>query len=379
MEQPHTGGSYEFIVTVPDSPPLPALPISLLDVAPVNAGSTSTDALRASIELAVRAERLGFTRVWVAEHHGMVGIASSAPAVLIGAIAAATDHIRVGSGGVMLPNHAPLVVAEQFGTLAALYPGRIDLGLGRAPGTDQMTAAALRRNAAGISTADFPQQLGELVAFLRGSFPADHPYAQVAAVPHATPTPPIWLLGSSDYSAELAGRLGLPFAFAHHFSGGNTLMALARYREHFQPTPDRPEPYAMVTVGVVCAVDDAEAQRLALPSALSSLRLRQGRPGPVPTPEQAAAHPWTAAELGFVAERWAGQAIGGPATVRHQLGELIRATQADELMVTGPGARLADRLDSLERTRAIFGDAPLPIGRASAGALSLGPSSAGLS
>jgi luciferase family oxidoreductase group 1 len=357
----------------PIQPPLPSLPLSLLDVAPVSDGASTTDALRATIELAVRADQLGFTRVWVAEHHGMPGIASSAPAVLIGAIADATDTIRVGSGGVMLPNHAPLVIAEQFGTLAALHPGRIDLGLGRAPGTDQRTAAALRRSVEALSADDFPEQLGELACFLAGEFPTGHPYQQVGSVPHANEVPPIWLLGSSDYSAHLAGLLGLPFAFAHHFSGSNTLGALARYRASFHPSAGLSEPYAMVTVQVICAEDDAEAERLALPAALSFLRLRQGRPGTLPSPEQAAAHPWTPTEREFVAQRWAGQAIGGPATVHRQLAELIEATKPSELMITSHMYSPADRIRSLERTRAMFGPAELPRGLAAAGTLGFAP------
>ncbi len=190
--------------------------------------------MAASIEHARRADELGFTRYWLAEHHNMPGIASSAPPVMISAIAGATERIRVGSGGVMLPNHPPLVVAEQFGTLAALYPGRIDLGLGRAPGTDPFTAQALRREAT-PSADDFPDQLGELGCFLAGEWPEGHPYARIAAVPHAAEPPVIWLLGSSLYSAELAGLLGMPFAFAHHFSAANTLPALKRYREAFRP------------------------------------------------------------------------------------------------------------------------------------------------
>ena len=213
---------------------LPRVPMSMLDLVPVGEGADATEAVQASLELARRADELGFTRYWLAEHHNMAGIASSAPAVMIAAIAAATRDIRVGSGGVMLPNHAPLVVAEQFGTLAALHPGRIDLGLGRAPGTDQYTAAALRR-AANPSADDFPEQLGELGSFLAGEWPDGHPYGRISAVPHASSPPVIWLLGSSLYSAELAGLLGMPFAFAHHFSAANTLPALARYRESFRP------------------------------------------------------------------------------------------------------------------------------------------------
>jgi luciferase family oxidoreductase group 1 len=258
----------------------------------------------------------------------------------------------------MLPNHAPLVIAEQFGTLATLHPGRIDLGLGRAPGTDPRTAAALRQASAPAGADDFPEQLGELACFLAGEFPAGHPYQSVRSVPHADQPPPIWLLGSSLYSAELAGLLGLPFAFAHHFSGTYTLPALERYRSRFRPSATLAQPYAMVTVQVICADDDAEADRLALPSALSFLRLRQGRPGRLPTPEQAAAHPWTAQEREFVAQRRVGQAIGGPDTVRTALAELLEATGADELMTTTQVYAPADRIHSLELVADLFASLP---------------------
>jgi luciferase family oxidoreductase group 1 len=339
---------------------LPAVPLSILDLAPVGEGSTPAEAVQATLALARRSDELGYTRFWLAEHHSMPGIASSAPAVLIGAVAGATARIRVGSGGVMLPNHAPLVVAEQFGTLAALYPDRIDLGLGRAPGTDQRTAAALRRSAAALSADDFPEQLGELACFLAGEFPDGHPYAAIQAVPHAATPPPIWLLGSSLYSAELAGILGLPFAFAHHFSGLNTLPALDTYRSAFRPSAALGEPYAMVTVQVVCAPDDAEADRIALPAALSFLRLRQGRPGRLPTPEEAAAYPWRPDERAFVAQRRHGQAIGSPETVRGSLGELLDATAADELMISTLVHSPADRLRTVELVHGMFPTANEP-------------------
>ncbi|MEO9138142.1 MAG: LLM class flavin-dependent oxidoreductase, partial [Jatrophihabitans sp.] len=314
-------------MTATRSATLAPLPVSVLDLAPVAEGSTASDAVRATIALAQRADELGFSRFWVAEHHSMPGIASSAPAVLIGAIAAATERIRVGSGGVMLPNHAPLAIAEQFGTLAVLHPGRIDLGLGRAPGSDGLTATALRGRGAQLGADDFPEQLGELACFLSGHFPAGHPYAhRVSAVPAADPQPPLWLLGSSLYSAELAGLLGLPFGFAHHFSGHHTLAGLAKYRASFRPGGLLEQPYAMVTVQVVCADTDAQADRLALPSALSFLRLRQGNPGRLPTPEQAAAHAWTPPEQQFVLQRRDGQAIGSPDTVRASLARLIDDT-----------------------------------------------------
>lgn len=338
---------------------LTPVPLSVLDLAPVGEGATTTDAVRATIALGKRAEELGYTRFWVAEHHNMPGIASSAPAVLIGAIAAATERIRVGSGGVMLPNHSPLVIAEQFGTLAALHPGRIDLGLGRAPGSDQLTAAALRRSAGPQGADDFPEQLGELACFLADDFPAGHPFGRIAAVPAGELQPPLWLLGSSLYSAELAGLLGLPFAFAHHFSATHTLAAFARYREVFREGGLLTKPYAMVTVQAVCAPTDAEADRIALPAALSFLRLRQGHPGRLPTPEQAAAHPWTAGEQEFVLQRRDGQAIGSPSTVRTALARLLAATEADELMITTQVYDAQDRIRSIELIRDLFDDLPL--------------------
>lgn len=317
------------------------VPLSVLDLVPIGSGSTASAALAASTTLVRRAEELGFRRYWVAEHHGMPGIASSAPAVLIAHLAAATSTIRVGSGGVMLPNHQPLVVAEQFGMLDALHPGRIDLGIGRAPGTDQRTARALRRGTAPLGADDFPEQLTELASYFRGEGP-------VTAVPAHGQKPDLWLLGSSGYSAQVAGLLGLPFAFAHHFSGENTLPALALYRETFRPSPVLDAPYAMIAASVLAADTDDEARRLAMPGALQFLRLRQGEPGLVPTPEEAAAHPYSAQERAFVEDRLAGQVIGSPATVRAGVAELVGRTGVDELMVVTSAHDGADRLRSYE-------------------------------
>ncbi|MCX6465861.1 MAG: LLM class flavin-dependent oxidoreductase [Pseudonocardiales bacterium] len=317
------------------------VPLSVLDLVPIGSGSSASAALAASTALVRRAEELGFRRYWVAEHHGMPGIASSAPAVLIAHLAAATSTIRVGSGGVMLPNHQPLVVAEQFGMLDALHPGRIDLGIGRAPGTDQRTARALRRGTAPLGADDFPEQLTELASYFRGEGP-------VTAVPAHGQKPDLWLLGSSGYSAQVAGLLGLPFAFAHHFSGENTLPALALYRETFRPSPVLDAPYAMIAASVLAADTDDEARRLAMPGALQFLRLRQGEPGLVPTPEEAAAHPYSAQERAFVEDRLAGQVIGSPATVRAGVAELVERTGVDELMVVTSAHDGADRLRSYE-------------------------------
>jgi luciferase family oxidoreductase group 1 len=306
------------------------VPLSVLDLAPVEEGATHAEALANTTTLATRVEELGYRRFWVAEHHNMPGIASSSPAVLLAHLAAATSTIRVGSGGVMLPNHAPLVVAEQFGTLVALHPDRIDLGIGRAPGTDRVTALALRRSADGLSVDDFPQELGRLLSY----FHVGTGTPRVVAVPGRGDQPAVWLLGSSDFSAQLAGRLGLPFSFAHHFSAANTDRALALYRQSFQPSPWLDEPYAMVAVSAVCAPTDEEAEYLAGPVGLAFLQLRQGRPGRMPTPQAAAEFPFSPAEPEFVLQRRAGQALGSPATVTAQLNALLERTQANEFMLT---------------------------------------------
>lgn len=330
---------------------LSSVPMSVLDLVPVPEGGSSRQALADSVALARQVDTLGYHRYWVAEHHGMPGVASSAPAVLVGALAAATARIRVGSGGVMLPNHAPLVVAEQFGMLEALHPGRIDLGLGRAPGTDPRTAAALRRGVEGLSAEEFPRQLAQLLGFFRGGVPG------LTAVPAEANEPPVWLLGSSGYSAQVAGALGLPFAFAHHFSGENTLPALELYRSNFSPSAALPEPYAMVCASVLVAEDDEQARRLAMPGGLSWLRLRTGRPGPVPTVEQAETYPYTPSERAFVQARLASQVLGGPQTVRRELDGLLAATDADELMVTTLVHDATDR----SRSYSLLAQLPVPV------------------
>jgi luciferase family oxidoreductase group 1 len=310
------------------------IPLSVLDLAPVGEGSSPTQALRASLALAQEVERLGYHRYWVAEHHNMPGIASSAPAVLLAHAASVTSTIRIGSGGVMLPNHAPLVVAEQFGMLEALHPGRVDLGIGRAPGTDGLTAQALRRSSRAVYEDDFPQQFGELQAFFTGGFPEDHPYRRVTAVPGEGNQPAIWLLGSSDYSAQVAGLLGLPFSFAHHFASHNTLPALEAYRSAFRPSDVLTEPYAMLGVAVVCADTDEQARYLAGPAKLAFLRLRSGRPGRYPTPEEAAAYNFTPAEREQVKAWFGATVVGSPDTVREKLDDLLARTEAQELMIT---------------------------------------------
>ena len=258
---------------------MPAPKLSVLDLAIVGEGSSHHEALTNSVELAQAVERLGYHRHWVAEHHNIPGIASSSPPVLAAALAAKTETLRIGSGGVMLPNHPPLVVAEQFGMLESLYPGRIDLGIGRAPGTDQITASALRRSADPLSDEDFPRQLAELIGFFKGEFSPRDPYRHVKAVPGAGDMPDIWLLGSSGYSAQLAGMLGLPFAFAHHFMPHNTDAAMELYRTHFHASEFLDEPYAIVACAAICADDDDRARYLAGPARLSmaAAAFRQAR------------------------------------------------------------------------------------------------------
>jgi luciferase family oxidoreductase group 1 len=336
------------------------VPLSVLDLVTVGSGSTATEALRTSVEIARLAERRGYHRHWVAEHHSMPGVASSSPAVILSHLAAHTERIRLGSGGVMLPNHAPLVIAEQFGTLEALAPGRVDLGLGRAPGTDGATAAALRRtDRLNEGADDFPQQLAELTRFLDDDFPDGHPYSRIHAVPgpvQGTPgRPPVWLLGSSGFSARLAGVLGLPFAFAHHFSAQNTVPALDLYRESFRPSEVLDAPYALIGVAALASEEEAEARRQVLSGALSMVRLRTGRPGLVPTPEEAEAHQFSPMEKEFV-DGWLTNIVHGtPDAVRAGLDDLQKRTGADELMITANAHGGAARLRSYELIADAYG------------------------
>jgi luciferase family oxidoreductase group 1 len=322
--------------------------LSVLDLAIVGEGSSHSEALTNSVDLVRTVERLGYRRHWVAEHHNIPGIASSEPAVLAAALAAKTETIRVGSGGVMLPNHVPLVVAEQFGMLEALFPGRIDLGIGRAPGTDGITAAALRRSVDPLSDEDFPRQLAELFGFFNGEFPEGHPYNHITAVPGAGDAPEIWLLGSSGYSAQLAGMLGMRFSFAHHFMPRNTDAALELYRTHFRPSQHLSEPYAMVACAALAAADDERARWLSGPARLSMARLRAGRPTRFPTPEEAAEHEFTASEEESVSALAGSAAIGSADTVREKLDALRERTAADELMITTMVHDHADRIRSYE-------------------------------
>nr|WP_230423768.1 LLM class flavin-dependent oxidoreductase [Streptomyces radicis] len=334
------------------------VPLSVLDLATVGSGVTATEALRATTALARLAERRGYHRFWVAEHHSMPGVASSSPPVILGHLAGQTERIRLGSGGVMLPNHQPLVVAEQFGTLEALAPGRVDLGLGRAPGTDGATMAALRRGRTD-GAEEFPAQVSELIRFLDDDFPDAHPYSRVHAVPgpiqgtvpggvRSPGRPPVWLLGSSGFSAELAGRLGLPFAFAHHFSAVHTIPALDLYRRVFRPSDVLDAPYALIGVSALAAEDEREAHRQVLTGALSMIRLRTGRPGLIPTPDEAAAYAFSPMEREFVDEWLSNVVFGTPDAVREGLDALAKRTGADELMITTTAHTPAFRLASYQ-------------------------------
>lgn len=305
------------------------VPISILDLAPIVAGGTASDALRNSLDLARHAEDWGYRRYWLAEHHNMPGIASSATSVVIGHIAAGTSRIRVGSGGIMLPNHAPLMIAEQFGTLESLFPGRIDLGIGRAPGSDRLAMRAMRRGL-GSDGDDFPELLEELRAYLYGSGTLG-----VRAVPGEGLNIPMWLLGSSGFSAQLAGELGLPFAFASHFAPDYLLPALQIYRSSFRPSSALEKPYAMVGIGVVAADTAEEARRLATSQQQQSLSLIRGRPGKLNPPVNDMNELWTEEEQELVLGRMAYSVVGDRDAVKARLEQIVQETGADELIATG--------------------------------------------
>ncbi len=330
------------------------LPLSVLELATVGSGQSTADALAATTRVAQAADRLGCTRIWVAEHHNMPAVASTNPPVLIAHLAAVTDRIRVGSGGVMLPNHAPLVVAEQFALLEALHPGRIDLGIGRAPGTDAHTAIALRRDPAALSADDFPQHLLDLLGLL-GDRRVEGGLAQhFTATPAPTSAPSVVLLGSSGFSAQLAGALGLPFAFAHHFGGPNAAAAVELYRGSFRPSPVLARPYTVVTANVLAAETEEEARRLALPGKLMRLGIRTNRLRPVPSPAEAQVDPERAAAEGMATNA----VVGDPAQVAAQLHELAAATGADELMLAASTHGVDERVRSLELVAAAWGLTP---------------------
>jgi luciferase family oxidoreductase group 1 len=310
------------------------IPLSVLDLSLVDAGLTSTQALQNTIDMARQAERLGYTRYWLAEHHNTSMLASSAPEIMIGHVAQATSRLRVGSGGVMLPNHSPLKVAETFRVLEALHPGRIDLGIGRAPGTDPMTALALRRSKAALGADDFPEQLAELFAYTSEGFEDDHPFRSVSATPTDIALPPVWLLGSSDYSAQVAAALGLGFAFAHHINPQGAERATHLYQENFKPSRDLERPKTIVTTSVVCADTDELVEELVASMALAWVRMRSGHSSPIPSPQEALAHVYTPAERALAQSVRSQRIIGTPDKVKALLDQLIEQTGADELMIT---------------------------------------------
>jgi luciferase family oxidoreductase group 1 len=327
-------------------------PYSLLDLSPIRQGGSAAESLRNSLDLARHAERWGYQRFWVAEHHNLPGVASAATSVVIAHVAGGTSTIRVGAGGIMLPNHAPLVIAEQFGTLESLFPGRIDLGLGRAPGGDQNTARALRRYLGG-SGDTFPRDLLELMSYFRKAEPGQ----AVRAVPGEGLDVPIWLLGSSDFSAALAAELGLPFAFASHFAPDYLHAALALYRENFKPSDRLAEPYAMVGASVFAAATDAEGRRLFTSLQQQFLNMVRGRPGQLPPPVDSMEGRWDEAERAHVERMTRVSAVGSPGRVRDRLAAVLAETGADELILTAHIYDHAARLRSFELAAQAMGDA----------------------
>ena len=329
------------------------IPFSILDLAPIRQDGTAADALHRTLDLAQHAERWGYHRYWLAEHHGMPGIASAATSVVIGYVAAGTSRIRVGSGGIMLSNHAPLVIAEQFGTLESLYPGRIDLGLGRAPGSNQLTARALRRGLQNDGE-EFPQQLAELRAYFRpgrersGEDEPSREGRRVRAVPGEGLDIPIWLLGSSDFSAQLAGHLGLPFAFAGQFSPAYLQAALSLYRQCFQPSGSLSKPYVMVGLNVFAAETEREARKLATTHQQMHVNLIRGVPGQMPPPVDSMDELWSPMERASVEATLRASVIGDPATVKRQLQTFLDETRADELIINSVIYDHAARLRSYE-------------------------------
>lgn len=318
------------------------IPISVLDLSPITEGSDAAQSFRNTRDLAQHADNWGYNRYWLAEHHGMPGIASAATAVLIGHVAGATSRIRVGAGGIMLPNHSPLVIAEQFGTLASLYPGRIDLGLGRAPGSDQRTAQALRRNLDASADA-FPQDVVELIDFL-----SETPRQAVRAVPGTGLKVPIWILGSSLFGAQLAAALGLPYAFASHFAPAQMMDAIALYRDRFRPSDQCKTPYVMLGFNVMAADDDEEAAYRATSMQQAFVNLRSGRPGRLPAPKRGYYEQAGLQERALLDSVLSCSAVGSPATVRQRMQDFIARTGADELMITCQMFDHAQRLQSYE-------------------------------
>jgi luciferase family oxidoreductase group 1 len=333
-------------------------PLSVLDLSPITTGHSGATALRNSLDLAQLADRLGYTRYWVAEHHNLPSVASSAPDIMIGQIAGATQRIRVGSGGVMLPNHAPLTVAERFKVLEALFPRRIDLGIGRAPGTDPMTSIALRRRQDVREDDDFLERFQELILLETRGFPEGHPFRNVHAMPADVPLPPIYLLGSSGYSAQLAAMIGAGFAFAHHFATHDAVAAMTSYRAQFKPSAALARPHAILAVAAVAADSDAEAERLAATIDLNFVRRARGEYLPLASPEEAVAYDYAPIDRERIRQGRVRLFAGAPATILARLAPFIEATQADEVMITTMIYDHAARRRSYELLAQAFGLAP---------------------
>ena len=329
------------------------VPLSVLDLSPIVEGGDAAQALRNTLDLARHAEKLGYRRYWLAEHHNMPGIASAATSIVIAHVAGGTSTIRVGAGGIMLPNHSPLAIAEQFGTLESLFPGRIDLGLGRAPGSDGLTARALRRHSLVDEAEAFPQDVLELIAYFRGAG------GPVQAVPGAGLHVPIWILGSSLFGAQLAAALGLPYAFASHFAPGHMMQAIEVYRAQFRPSDQLDQPYVMLGFNVIAADTDDEAKRLFTSLQQAFLNLRRGQPGRLPPPRAGFDDQLTGAEHAMIGQALSSAAVGSPDTVRRGLESFVSRTGADELMITSQIFDHAARLDSFEIAAAV-GRSPKP-------------------
>ena len=338
-----------------------SFPLAFLDLTPIATGSTARDALATSVELAQLAERLGLSRIWYAEHHNMAGLASAAPEIMIAHVASATEHIRLGSGGVMLPNHAPLKIIETFRLLEALHPGRVDLGLGRAPGTDTITAFAMRRSYDALSADDYPQQLAELLAFDDEAFPAGHSFRSIRAAPVDTRMPPVWLLGSSEFSAQLAAQTGLGFAFAAHISRSVAVPAMRAYRQLFRPSERYPEPYAILTVSLTIGETEEHARDLSLVNDLMLLRLRTNRLDTYPTLEEAKAHRFTDEERAMIAAMPLNYIAGTADQVYEQVKALAEQSEADEVMVTTTLPTPEDRRRTLIAMAEQFGLTPTAV------------------
>jgi luciferase family oxidoreductase group 1 len=347
---------------VPVDPADAAPALSVLDLSPVPSGSNPSQALHETLELARTADRLGYERIWLAEHHNIPSVTSSAPSVMIAAVAGVTSRIRVGSGGIMLPNHSPLTVAETFRVLEGLYPGRIDLGIGRAPGTDQLTAFALRRSREALAADDFPDQYAELLGYVDG-FPAGHPFEKITAMPDDVPLPPQWILGSSTFGGQAAAAFGTGFAFAGHFGSVDPAEAIGLYRNGFRPSSRRSEPHVILAASAIVAETASRAEELAVAADLSTLRLRKGSPGPLPSPEEAAAYPWRNLDRDFAKDFRAMISVGTPEQVRDDLLARARRAGADELMVTTNIHDPAERRHSYELLAEAFGlkpELPMP-------------------